>query len=108
MSTKPSPHQCSFPEEQEPSGRLILAPCLICGISAVDALSILAKRVAALEGALTDTIYWGDATFDPNGRYPQVMRNAAGQDIILDRWLDDADELRASIDRARKALEQSP
>src|SRR4051812_49752796 len=49
VSTKPSPHQCSFPEEQEPSGRLILAPCLICGISAVDALSLFAKRVAALE-----------------------------------------------------------
>jgi hypothetical protein len=32
-------HVCVFPEEQEPSGRLILAPCLVCGLSAMDALS---------------------------------------------------------------------
>ena len=34
-------HECLFPEEQEPSGRLILAPCLTCGTSAVDAISKL-------------------------------------------------------------------
>lgn len=32
-------HECVFPEEQEPSGRLILAPCLTCGYSAMDALA---------------------------------------------------------------------
>jgi hypothetical protein len=31
-------HECQFPEEQEPSGRLILTPCLECGLSAFDAL----------------------------------------------------------------------
>ena len=31
-------HECVFPEEREPSGRLILAPCLVCEVSALDAL----------------------------------------------------------------------
>jgi hypothetical protein len=34
-------HECRFVEEQEPSERLILSPCLICGVSAMDALSQL-------------------------------------------------------------------
>lgn len=32
-------HECVFPEEQEPSGRLILCPCLTCGASAMDGLA---------------------------------------------------------------------
>lgn len=31
-------HEHLFPEEQEPSGRRILAPCLTCNLSALDAL----------------------------------------------------------------------
>lgn len=31
-------HDCAFGEEQEPSGRRILGPCLICGRTALDAL----------------------------------------------------------------------
>ena len=31
-------HECNFPEEQEPEGRLILGPCLECGLSALDAM----------------------------------------------------------------------
>ena len=33
-----SEHECVFVEEQEPSGRLILPPCLVCGVTAMDAL----------------------------------------------------------------------
>lgn len=40
-----SVHECVFPEEQEPSGRLILAPCLACGFSAMDALAQLRADV---------------------------------------------------------------
>jgi hypothetical protein len=31
-------HECVYVEEQEPSGRLILPPCLICGTTAMDAI----------------------------------------------------------------------
>lgn len=31
-------HECVFVEEQEPSGRLILPPCIVCGLAAMDAL----------------------------------------------------------------------
>jgi hypothetical protein len=34
-------HTCTFVEEQEPSGRLIVGPCLDCGASAFDALKEL-------------------------------------------------------------------
>lgn len=34
-------HECVFVEEQEPSGRLILPPCLVCGLTALDALEQL-------------------------------------------------------------------
>lgn len=41
----PATHECVFAEEQEPSGRLILGPCLTCGYSAMDALDQLRKEV---------------------------------------------------------------
>lgn len=31
-------HECVFVEEQEPSGRLVLPPCIVCGVTAMDAL----------------------------------------------------------------------
>ena len=34
-------HECVFVEEQEPSGRLILPPCIVCGTTAMDALEQL-------------------------------------------------------------------
>lgn len=40
-----STHECVFPEEQEPSGRLILAPCLTCDLTALDALAQLRDEV---------------------------------------------------------------
>ncbi len=36
-------HECVFVEEQEPSGRLILPPCLVCGVTAMDALDQLRR-----------------------------------------------------------------
>lgn len=37
-----------------------------------------------------------DAVFD-SLRYGQICERAAGHDVILDRWLDDVDELRAVL-----------
>lgn len=37
----------TFPEEREPSGRLILAPCLTCGLPAMEAMADLKRRLAA-------------------------------------------------------------
>lgn len=34
-------HECVFVEEQEPNGRLILPPCIVCGYTAMDALEQL-------------------------------------------------------------------
>lgn len=34
-------HECVFVEEQEPSGRLVLPPCIVCGFTAMDALAQL-------------------------------------------------------------------
>lgn len=31
--------ECVYVEEQEPNGRLILTPCLTCGLTAMDALA---------------------------------------------------------------------
>lgn len=36
-----SEHECVFVEEQEPSGRLVLPPCLVCGLAAMDAMGRL-------------------------------------------------------------------
>ena len=43
-----SDDQCddhSFPEEREPSGRVILAPCLTCGMSAGDGMQALKAAI---------------------------------------------------------------
>lgn len=39
------PHECAFVEEQEPNGRLILCPCLVCGLSAMDAMADLKAKL---------------------------------------------------------------
>jgi hypothetical protein len=43
-------HECLFPEEQEEGGRLILAPCLTCGVAALEALEF-AKAALGEAGA---------------------------------------------------------
>ena len=40
-------HECVFVEEQEPSGRLVLPPCIVCGCTAMDALDQLRQMVNA-------------------------------------------------------------
>ncbi len=46
MTNQKTPeHECLFPEEQEPHGRLILAPCLTCATPAVDAIAKLKDDV---------------------------------------------------------------
>jgi len=54
--------ECAFVEEQEPSGRLILAPCPACGTSAGEAL-VEAKRRAAAPFELRSTSELIDALF---------------------------------------------
>lgn len=44
-------HECVFVEEQEPSGRLILPPCIVCGLSALDSLNQLRHHAAGDEWA---------------------------------------------------------
>lgn len=34
----PDGHEHVFVEEQEPEGRLVLPPCILCGLTAMDAL----------------------------------------------------------------------
>lgn len=38
-------HEHVFAEEQEPSGRLVLPPCLVCGFPAIDAINLLRCRI---------------------------------------------------------------
>lgn len=49
-----SEHECVFPEEQEPSGRLILAPCLVCGCAAMDAMNQLRSEAEWVQPVLED------------------------------------------------------
>lgn len=37
--------ECTFAEEQEPSGRLILVPCLACGTPAMTALGEAKQQI---------------------------------------------------------------
>ena len=46
-------HECTFVEEQEPSGRLILGPCLSCGLPAMEAI-LGVKAIVALHAPDTD------------------------------------------------------
>lgn len=48
---EPATHECLFPEEAEPAGRLILAPCLTCDRPAAEGISYLIGRVRELEEA---------------------------------------------------------
>lgn len=40
----PDEHEHQFVEEQESSGRLVLAPCLTCGLTAADAIAAASSR----------------------------------------------------------------
>lgn len=52
----PTTHECVFPEEQEPSGRLILAPCMVCNLSAMDALEQLRSEVEMWSATATGLV----------------------------------------------------
>lgn len=52
-------HECVFVEEQEPSARLILTPCLVCGTTAMDALDQLRRDVDRLAQAITNALAGG-------------------------------------------------
>lgn len=81
-----SVHECVFVEEQEPEGRLILPPCLVCGCTAMDALNSLrveAKREALSEAA--DAWQWGQWADAPRCADRVQERIANGQ-FVTD-WL---------------------
>ena len=65
-------HECVFVEEQEPSGRLVLPPCVVCGYSAMDALSQLR---AARMGWMTATVT--RSTFKRHDLYCTVCEGVA-------------------------------
>jgi len=46
VSDPETEHECVFVEEQEPSGRLVLPPCIVCGLTAMDALEQLRQELA--------------------------------------------------------------
>lgn len=43
-------HECVFVEEQEPSGRLVLPPCIVCELPALDALQQLRTTAGVEDG----------------------------------------------------------
>lgn len=45
-------HEHWFPEEMEPTGRLILAPCLVCDLPALDAIAGAKRELVSLTAAL--------------------------------------------------------
>lgn len=55
-------HEHRFVEEQEPEGRLILGPCLICDLSAMDAMEALRlERDKLQENCVTLMVLHSDA-----------------------------------------------
>jgi hypothetical protein len=54
-------HECVFVEEQEPSGRLVIPPCIVCGTTAMDALDTL---VAERDRLAVDVKAAAEAHFD--------------------------------------------
>lgn len=48
-------HECLFPEEQEECGRLILAPCLTCGLAALDALAAVKADLRGIKSRAADS-----------------------------------------------------
>lgn len=42
-------HEHCFCEEQEPTGRLVLPPCVECGMTAMDAIIALRSNISLLE-----------------------------------------------------------
>ncbi|MGK0740451.1 hypothetical protein ACSHWG_00980 [Leucobacter sp. Z1108] len=51
-----SEHECVFVEEEEPSGRKILVPCLTCGYPGMDALEQLRDDVAMWSRTAKDIV----------------------------------------------------
>jgi len=47
-------HEHQFPEEETPEGVRILLPCLLCGLSALDAIKELKADYARLLERVTD------------------------------------------------------
>ena len=57
-------HECTFAEEEEPSGRLILGPCLECSLPAMEIAQQLAEIRVKLAAA-EDTIWRARLAFAP-------------------------------------------
>lgn len=77
-------HTHQFPEEQEPSGRLILAPCLICNEAALDAMdAIRVERDQAVYGPPDDELvrrlYRAASTTNQAGLDGSLLEQAADE-----------------------------
>jgi hypothetical protein len=75
-------HECVFVEEQEPSGRLILPPCIVCGMTAMDSLNELRHHAAGDEWApFADLLEGGDL---PAFGYRCIVRIGDDGEMHLD------------------------
>ena len=88
-------HECVFTEEREPSGRLIVTPCLQCNLSAFQALiygkkveaerNTLQRELVRVQGALTiisekashGNLYHDDAV-DMCNSIARIVRDSLG------------------------------
>lgn len=70
-------HEHVFPEEREPTGRLILAPCLSCGMNAMDALDTIRAERDSLEAeaAMWSRTSTDLAQFAVSHMTPEQVRN---------------------------------
>jgi hypothetical protein len=75
-----SAHECSFPEEREPSGRLILGPCLRCGTSAMDALADTIAKAGRLRLALRALL----EACDPDGCTDLALARSHARSVLRD------------------------
>ncbi len=96
----------SFPEEREPSGRLILAPCLTCGIAAGDAIVELEAALDRARATAQKAIIGGEMVAAGAGliqSHGEKMRAALAELVACK---DLKDRLDAAFKSAHASLAQ--
>lgn len=73
MSNASYEHEHFFAEEQEPNGRLILSPCLTCGLTALDALEGTKRERDALQARIDELGTERVGTIDSNVKYERIV-----------------------------------
>lgn len=66
-------HEHFFAEEQEPNGRLILSPCLSCGLTALDALEGTKRERDALQSVIDGLSTESVGTIDSNVKHKRLV-----------------------------------